>query len=147
MNSLRQLEQRWLSGNALSADELPPAESLTPPLQQRADRLRDWIARSLNPAAVDAEVANHTIRLHDLCIAIEFLAGVDTPPEFAKERMDYQVNRLAGRMGGEKTQSPRREAAELERQWLSLGPTDTGEDDALNARFAAALKTLEESLN
>lgn len=147
LKSLRRLEQRWLTGETIALADMPKPDTLPSSLHPRLSRLNDWIARSVSPVTVAAEMIDNTARLRQLCIAIEFLAGVETPPEDSQQRMDYQVNRLAGRMGGEQTESPRREAAELERQWLVCGPIAASDDHALNARFSSALDALEKTLD
>jgi DNA repair exonuclease SbcCD ATPase subunit len=72
-----------------------------------------------------------------LCIRMELLAGMDSPPESAKARMAYQVERLSKAMSGDKAaQSPAQEAAEIEREWYLSGAVGMG--DACEIRFEIA---------
>jgi DNA repair protein SbcC/Rad50 len=68
----------------------------------------------------------------DLCLQLEVLAQVESPPELAKERMELQVARLSGRMGGSDP-GPVHAAPTLLRDWYLCGPAPN--DPALMARF------------
>jgi len=60
--------------------------------------------------------------------------------------MDYQVSRLASRMGGDAPDSPLQEAARLEQRWFNCGPVDPKQDNELNQRFLVALQQFEKSI-
>jgi len=79
-------------------------------------------------------------RRHTLCLQLEILAQVDSPPELAKERMELQVARLSGRMAaGERPTLAG--VAELLRDWYLCGPAPA--DPALDARFERTRVALE----
>ncbi|EDN72902.1 hypothetical protein BGS_1247 [Beggiatoa sp. SS] len=62
-----------------------------------------------------------------LCIRIEILLGIDSPPEADQARLAYQVSRLSAAMGGEerKIVDKQTEVEEIERNWyLSAAPSD-----------------------
>jgi len=89
-------------------------------------------------AFVAAAAANGQKR-HNLCLQLEILAQVDSPPELAKERMALQVARLSGHMGaGER--DPIAGAGQLLRDWYQCGPAPG--DPALDARFERARAAL-----
>ncbi len=79
-------------------------------------------------------------RRHALCLQLEILAQVDSPPELAKERMELQVARLSGRMTAGSDAAPAG-AAKLLRDWYLCGPVPL--DAALDARFERVRAALE----
>lgn len=80
--------------------------------------------------------------LEELCLRMELLAGIDSPPDYAAARMAYQVQRLSQAMGGGKVeQSPKREAEQVEKTWYATGPvTDVDLYPELETRFLKALQ-------
>ena len=80
-------------------------------------------------------------RRQALCLQLEILAQVDSPPELAKERMELQVARLSGRMAAS-SDAPLAGAAQLLRDWYLCGPAPR--DAALDARFERARAALEQ---
>ena len=75
---------------------------------------------------------------------MEILAGVESPPEAAGERLAYQVDRLSAAMSrGLKEQSiePQAEAEEIEQRWyLTAAPSEQTQE--LEQRFQKARQTL-----
>jgi len=79
---------------------------------------------------------------HQLCLRMEILAGVESPPEFAQARMECQVSRLSEslihREGGKARNNLHDEARWLEESWYALGvPSD--QNAPLSERFNQAL--------
>ncbi len=79
-------------------------------------------------------------RREALCIRMEILAGIDSPPEFAQARMAYQVSRLSDAMSGGEERPPD-QWEELVRDWCLEGPAPPGAADALETRFQRASHT------
>lgn len=82
-----------------------------------------------------------------LCLAIEYLAGLDSPADQQQARMAYQVQRLAERMGQASLQpSPQEELEQLEQAWFALQPLAPEQAAAYQQRFRnaweVAIKTL-----
>ncbi|MGQ9659204.1 MAG: DUF349 domain-containing protein [Thermochromatium sp.] len=74
-----------------------------------------------------------------LCLQLEIAAGVETPAEFAQQRLELQVARLAERLSegeGDSLQS----GLQLLHHWYLLGPAP--QDPALEGRFARARAAL-----
>jgi DNA repair protein SbcC/Rad50 len=92
-------------------------------------------------AFLAAAEPNHRQR-QALCLQLEVLAQVDSPPEAAKERMELQVARLSGRMAAG-AGDPIAGAAHLLRGWYLCGPARR--DAALDARFERARAALEQA--
>lgn len=96
---------------------------------------------------LDETLASRAEAAKNLCIAIEYLAGLDSPAAEQDARMSYQVERLAARMGqGEQQASPRDELRQLESQWAALIPLHPDHQEDLLRRFKTAwdvaIKTL-----
>jgi exonuclease SbcC len=142
-----ELERRALRHAGDEVAELTAQwQSLEPapgPLQARLDAR--W-QRAL--AAVDgsrpfvaAELAANLAVRWDLCLRMEILAGVESPPDDRTRRMDLQVRRLtAGMTAGRQTPAAQ-EAREVEADWLAAGPAAPADQaTALARRFEVARK-------
>ncbi len=82
-----------------------------------------------------------------LCLELEIRAEIDSPGEFAAERMQVQVDRLAAAMGKSKSKEADNIAtlktdALLER-WWSTGPVAPSAAPALESRFDAIKQALD----
>lgn len=74
-----------------------------------------------------------------ICLQLEIIAGLDSPPEFAQQRLEYQVARLAERMV-EGEEDPLQGAGQLLADWYLCGPAPR--DHGLAARFDRIRATL-----
>ncbi len=78
-------------------------------------------------------------RRQQLCLQLEILAGMESPPEWAQQRLEFQVARLAERLvGGE--EDSLLGATELLHEWYRCGPAPV--DAALAVRFERACLAL-----
>ena len=121
--------------------ELPAA--LLDPMQQRFTA----VVRVLRDAAVAppapelrASLERNLERKRIWCVCMEIVAGVESPPEFAALRMEYQVARLSASLAGAVARTdaiydPRR----LQEQWCLTGALPAGVEAELDARFLRAL--------
>ena len=81
-----------------------------------------------------------------LCISLEFLAGLPSPPEDRDQRMTYQVDRLAETMSGESSRQPAAdEASDAEKNWLEMYTLPEADFGAFGKRIRKALKSVKES--
>jgi exonuclease SbcC len=102
-----------------------------------------------SPEALDRERQSNLQTKETLCIRMEILAGIDSPPETSEARLRYQVARLAETFGGSSgtdARDPLEESRELARSWYTLGPLPPGTVESLEARFQSALHALLGSL-
>jgi hypothetical protein len=100
-------------------------------------------AKTGDPAWTDALEANGERRA-DLCLHLEILARVDSPPELTQRRMAFQVNRLKDHMRrGEK--DPLEGASRLLEEWYLCGPAPAGAAAALDERFRRVRAALDNS--
>jgi hypothetical protein len=82
-------------------------------------------------------------RARDLCIRLEFLAGLASPEEDRERRMQYQVDRLAGSMSGEITRQPvAQEASQAEHEWFAMYALPEADFKAFGERIKNALTTI-----
>jgi hypothetical protein len=92
----------------------------------------------LNEFAADGE------RRAELCLHLEILAQVDSPPELTKERLEFQVTRLTEHMReGEK--DPLEAASRLLQEWYLCGPAPASVAAGLEERFLRARKAIEQA--
>jgi hypothetical protein len=76
-----------------------------------------------------------------LCIQMEILAGIDSPPEATEDRMAYQVARLSEAMtsGDKKSFKDKMiEAQAVEQQWYLADPVEEETAIRLQRRFDKA---------
>lgn len=83
-------------------------------------------------------------RRAELCLHLEILAGVDSPPELAKERLQFQVTRLTEHMrDGEK--DPLQATSRLLQEWYLCDPAPVSEAASLERRFLHARRVIDEA--
>jgi hypothetical protein len=112
------MQQRFTAAvQALSdADPAHPASELRASLERKLERKRIW------------------------CVCMEIVAGVESPPEFAALRMEYQVARLSASLAGAAAKAdaiydPRR----LQERWYLTGALPAAAEAELDVRFLHAL--------
>jgi hypothetical protein len=100
-----------------------------------AARFSSALAAARDPeqiAALRRRYDNNAARLSQLCLQLEILAGVETPPELAQQRLEFQVARLTERMvDGE--EDPLQGSARLLKEWYLCGPAPRS--PGLDSRF------------
>jgi len=129
----------------------PDAERDATPEVPRDDRLGALLLDRLQQIeAADAETLDRdltrwTEEARQVVVEMECLAGLETPAEDQQRRMDFQVQRLSSRLGAH---APRpelaAERAELQQRWLSSFPHQPEHHQALEKRYQAAAKILDE---
>jgi len=78
----------------------------------------------------------------ELCLHLEILAQIESPPEHMQERLAFQVNRLKGHMRA-REKDPLTGATRLLERWYLCGPAPAGEMPALEIRFTRARDAIE----
>lgn len=76
-----------------------------------------------------------------LCLQMEILAGIQSPLEAMKERLEFQVSRLTGRLS-QGVADPLDEFPQLERAWYACGQGPAANIEALEQRFERARRVL-----
>ncbi len=109
-----------------------------------ADRLEERRHQAIAKDYEAGVLAENQDRAELICVRMEILAGLQSPPEATERRMQYQVDRLnRGLSRGERdTRSRAEQLRELQQEWYCLGPVmEDGEQ--LRQRFLAAEALLE----
>ena len=95
------------------------------------------------PSSSPDEAATLLAEARLLAIRLEFLAGLESPPEDKATRMQYQVDRLAQSMsGGAARPSATEEAIDAENIWLAMYALPEAAFNSYGARVKKALSTI-----
>ncbi|QTR46965.1 DUF349 domain-containing protein [Thiothrix litoralis] len=114
--------------------------------QQKVVELEALAAQSLEhkqaETSADAQIANRTAG-ELLCLQLEILLGLETPPDFQQARLKYQVAQLSETMRSRKdAYEPSSHALPLLKQWYALG----GMPAAALASQTARIEKVKEAL-
>jgi hypothetical protein len=91
-----------------------------------------------------ADLPANRKRRAEICLHLEILARIESPPELTQERLAFQVDRLRDHMrAGEK--DPLEAAPRLLEEWYLCGPAPAAESPALESRFERARTALDAS--
>ena len=109
-------------------------------LSARFERALAMRATGVEAPALEAAARENLLQRQALCLELEILAGLESPAEFAEERMAMQVQLLAGAMSGQRdeTQKPARIRQLLE-EYFTLGPILPEGKAGLEARIEAVM--------
>ncbi|MEW5756760.1 MAG: DUF349 domain-containing protein [Pseudomonadota bacterium] len=153
----RQVEA-WLSAvcegrpaEALTQAELTGAWDALPGLAAEDEallrqRFHQGLARLEACRAGDAQalteareaMQNNLVDRQRLCLHMEILAGIDSPPAAQQQRLAYQVELLAEKLKSGAAHDKRDEARMLERRWRGIGVTSPAALVELEQRFERA---------
>ena len=80
----------------------------------------------------------------ELCLRMEILTGIESPPEEQQARMTYQANRLAEAIG-QGVDDPVGNMADLKLEWCLSGAAPASQEKRLQVRFEKARKAAGQS--
>jgi len=124
-----------------------PENSSGDTLESRMDEIYKEILAGSATEPTAEEIESKRTQARDLCIALEFLAGLPSPDEERDQRMKYQVDRLAQSMSGTSTRQPAsEEALAAEKIWLGLYALPEADFGFYGKRFKRALSTVLETV-
>ena len=113
-------------------------------ITHRFAQARAWFAAGaigLPRREREAEAAANARARAELCLGLEILAQIDSPPACAQERLALQVNRLQEHLvAGER--DPLAEASRLLERWYLIGPLPAERQEELEPRFQQVLAAL-----
>jgi len=125
-----------------------PEEGSADELETRMDQTCKDILAGSTPEIAENITEEMRDKARALCISLEFLAGLPSPPVDRDQRMTYQVDRLAESMSGESTRQPAAdEAREAEKIWLEMYALPEADFRAFGKRIKQALTSVTESHN
>jgi hypothetical protein len=117
-------------------------------LQQRFDNLNGLLQQA-NDSGVETVAEDirqqQPTRLADkqlLCLQMEVLANIESPPEAQQARMEYQVSQLAEKMKQASSTNIISEIEELQAKWYLSGVIEGTLHQALESRFERACQAL-----
>jgi hypothetical protein len=90
-----------------------------------------------------ALLTSNLTRCEELCLQLEVLADVESPPQYAKARMALQVKRLSAALSGAKGEDLLVDPAELRRAYWLIGAIDPPRRQELDTRFRSVEAALE----
>lgn len=129
-------EERW---RALA--ELPASTQAA--LEGRWHRA---LAANEGQPFTDDELAANLEARRELCVRMEILAGIESPPDEQAYRMNLQVKRLADGLAAGLQQSLAEQVQAVELEWLGVGPAlPVDQAEAFAARFERARELLAQS--
>lgn len=105
-------------------------------------RFEKALHRSEHGSADSSDAEQRTEQARDLLIRIEFIAGLESPPQDRQRRMDYQVSRLSARLRGDNVGNVEAELGAWLSEWYAVGALPTDQAADLHKRYAHALQTL-----
>jgi DNA repair protein SbcC/Rad50 len=131
-------------------DSIPEPPTDLPALNDdpQAGPLLAALERITDPDADQNEleqwVEDNADAARQVAVEMEFLAGVETPEADRKQRMDYQVKRLARQMG-ERSAKPdlSTELLDLRQRWFTATPLPPDQHEELSARFGRCQDVIE----
>jgi len=109
-------------------------------LQSRYDNAVSRLQRGDKPDP--EELARNAAHLHDLCIRLEILTGVESPKEDQQRRMEVQVNRLSSGLQQRQASalSDAERVEQLQVEWCLVGPASSALRAQYSKRFRAVLQ-------
>jgi len=130
---VRHLQQMTATGPAAPA-KAADADALAEPLASMAQQ---QLQQHLQAQSQSARMT---------CIAAEFMAGLPSPSEDQKQRMQYQVDRLSHHLRDKQQSSPQQQLRQVRESWYACMPMHPDDYDSLQARFDRAIAAAEKVL-
>lgn len=135
--TLAEVRERWATLPALPA-------ALLEPMQQRFVTVAQVLSET-DPARSAAELRAaleaNLERKRIWCVCMEIVAGVESPPESAALRMEYQVARLSASLAGAVAKADAiYDPRHLQEQWCLTGALPADREAELDTRFLRALE-------
>lgn len=134
--SLEVLEERWIEVLPLKDDATELA------IQTRYEKAKHALLEGGEQRdQLVSELRVNLSHRKELCLRMEILAGVESPPEVHQARLEFQVNRLAEAIGqgsGDKVGK----MAEIQHEWYLSGGAPVNQEKILQGRFEKACQGL-----
>ncbi len=125
--------QLWQQLHSASSTPLSQA------LSARFEQALDAIQSPERLAELRQRYTDNGQQRRRLCLQLEIIAGIESPPELVQQRLEFQVARLAERMV-EGEDDPLQGATQLLHEWYLCGPAPV--DVALTVRFERVRRAL-----
>jgi len=121
--------------------------ALAEPIAARFERVCSALAAESDTVrqALITELQTQQAHKRRLCLQMEIAAQLDSPPEFAQERMEYQVSRLSQSLsegGARAANNSAVEALSVAEEWFLNGTVGDTLDQVLQQRFDTAYEAV-----
>ncbi len=122
-----------------------PSTAAKTDIDKLLDTKLQTLQKALQAGSIDFNNNSENLDLYrDLCLSLEYLAGLESPPAEKEQRMQLQIERLSASMSGEKTRLPlQQEVAELEINWYQLEFIPQAQYMSYSKRFNQAMHELQ----
>ncbi|MBK8752057.1 MAG: DUF349 domain-containing protein [Candidatus Competibacteraceae bacterium] len=133
---IAEIREIWSALPALPAAQLEP-------IQQRFDTVVQALsdadnADSMRELRIRLEQNLERKRIH--CVSMEIITGMESPPDCAQLRMEYQVARLSASLTGAAAKTDTiPDPRALREQWCLIGALPAADEAALDTRFLRTL--------
>ncbi len=144
----KRLQHQWQSLPSLSA-------RLETAFEDRLDQANGRLTLLMSERPESGEVVTQVKEdmqsnlkvMEELCMRMEILAGIDSPPEAKQARLAFQIANLEDKMKGNTRgygtgydASDREEATQIQYNWFSTGPVPAERREVLEHRFSRATR-------
>ena len=139
-----ELESAWLSAATDSAIDFSDVRTRWDALGALPAALESPLLKRFEATFVSAQsgvpvdaatLAQNASRAAAIAMALEYLAGRESPAALKAERMQYQVQRLSAKLSQGSSESSEAEIARLRSEWLTLGPLAPDARAEMSARI------------
>ena len=129
-----ELEQQQLKGQQIDAEQAQQAFDSLPALSDKLDaQLRERLSQVIEDQLDNESLKQNTEAQLQRCLKLEVMLDLDTPAEYAKARMAFQIERLSASMS--KNTRAQEDAATLREQLLTCGAVEADQYEALRMRI------------
>ena len=133
------LEKQWSEAPSLRDAAIEQS------IRQRYEKVRDALMQGEDQLTqLLTELQANLDSRKEICLRMEILTGVESPPDALQARMEFQANRLAEAIG-QGVEDPVGKLEELELDWYLSGGAPAAEQSVLQQRFEKARKTDKET--
>ena len=147
-SALGAMPNEWSSLLAEARSEWPRLAPVKPALAPRIGARFEQVCQALQADADETRQAlietlrQQQARRRQLCLRMEIAAQVESPSEFAQERMEHQVARLSQSLTERGAKSETTDAAAIAAEWFLSGAVGDDLDQVLEQRFNKAYRKL-----
>jgi len=142
LESLAQLDEQW--------GQLPEyTNAVAKALRQRFQNLKGLLQKAGESGVesvaeeIRQQESHRTAEKELLCLQMEVLANIESPPQAKQARMEYQVSQLAEKMKQTTSENIINDVEELQAKWHLSGVVNWSLTQVLESRFESALRAID----
>jgi len=146
--ALEQVMQQWNDLQSQWHDLPDYAHNVSKALQQRFENI-GALLRQASESGVESVAAGLRVQQDErthakqlLCLQLEVLANIESPPQDRQARMEYQVSQLAEKMKQSASEDVMEDIESVLVKWHASGLVDAATHEALENRFERAFRAV-----